>query len=135
MSAIIDPIDRTTAVLFGDGAGAVLLEPAEPGFGVLDFVHRVDGSGADDLYMLAGGSRGPASAETVAAREHYLRQNGRAVFKFAVTRHGRLHRGAARAPPADARRPRGGRFRTRPTSASSTPRPTGWGSRGSGWCR
>ena len=51
MSAIIDPIDRTTAVLFGDGAGAVLLEPAEPGFGVLDFVHRVDGSGADDLYM------------------------------------------------------------------------------------
>ena len=85
MSAIIDPIDRTTAVLFGDGAGAVLLEPAEPGFGVLDFVHRVDGSGADDLYMLAGGSRRPASAETVAGREHYLRQNGRAVFKFAVS--------------------------------------------------
>ncbi len=85
MSAIIDPIDRTTAVLFGDGAGAVLLEPAEPGFGVLDFVHRVDGSGADDLYMLAGGSRRPARAQTVAGREHYLRQNGRAVFKFAVT--------------------------------------------------
>jgi 3-oxoacyl-[acyl-carrier-protein] synthase-3 len=85
MSAIIDPTDRTTAVLFGDGAGAVLLEPAEPGFGVLDFLHRVDGSGAGDLYMLAGGSRRPASAETVAAREHYLRQNGRAVFKFAVT--------------------------------------------------
>ena len=85
MSAIIDPTDRTTAVLFGDGAGAVLLEPAEPGFGVLDFLHRVDGSGAGDLYMLAGGSRRPASAETVAGREHYLRQNGRAVFKFAVS--------------------------------------------------
>jgi 3-oxoacyl-[acyl-carrier-protein] synthase-3 len=85
MSAIIDPTDRTTAVLFGDGAGAVLLEPAEPGYGLLDFLHRVDGSGAGDLYMLAGGSRRPASAETVAGREHYLRQNGRAVFKFAVT--------------------------------------------------
>jgi 3-oxoacyl-[acyl-carrier-protein] synthase III len=85
MSAIIDPTDRTTAVLFGDGAGAVLLEPAEPGFGVLDFLHRVDGSGAGDLYMLAGGSRRPASADTVAGREHYLRQNGRAVFKFAVS--------------------------------------------------
>jgi 3-oxoacyl-[acyl-carrier-protein] synthase-3 len=85
MSAIIDPTDRTTAVLFGDGAGAVLLEPAEPGYGLLDFLHRVDGSGAGDLYMLAGGSRQPASAETVARREHYLRQNGRAVFKFAVS--------------------------------------------------
>jgi 3-oxoacyl-[acyl-carrier-protein] synthase-3 len=85
MSAIIDPTDRTTAVLFGDGAGAVLLERAEPGFGVLDFRHRVDGSGAGDLYMLAGGSRRPASAETVAGRAHYLRPNGRAVFKFAVS--------------------------------------------------
>jgi 3-oxoacyl-[acyl-carrier-protein] synthase-3 len=85
MSAIIDPADRTTAVLFGDGAGAVLLEPAEPGYGLLDFLHRVDGSGAGDLYMLAGGSRRPASPATVAAGEHYLRQNGRAVFKFAVS--------------------------------------------------
>jgi 3-oxoacyl-[acyl-carrier-protein] synthase-3 len=86
MSAIIDPLDRTTAVLFGDGAGAVLLEPAEPGYGVLDFHHRVDGSGRDDLLMPAGGSLRPASAETVAGREHFLRQNGRVVFKFAVTR-------------------------------------------------
>jgi 3-oxoacyl-[acyl-carrier-protein] synthase III len=85
MSAIIDPLDRTTAVLFGDGAGAVLLEEAEPGFGLLDFYHRVDGSGRDDLLMPAGGSLKPASAETVAAREHFLRQNGRTVFKFAVT--------------------------------------------------
>jgi 3-oxoacyl-[acyl-carrier-protein] synthase-3 len=85
MSAIIDPLDRTTAVLFGDGAGAVLLEPAEPGFGILDFLHRVDGSGRDDLMMPAGGSLRPASAETVAAREHFLKQNGRTVFKFAVS--------------------------------------------------
>jgi 3-oxoacyl-[acyl-carrier-protein] synthase-3 len=85
MSAIIDPRDRTTAVLFGDGAGAVLLEPAEPGFGILDFLHRVDGSGRTDLMMPAGGSLKPASAETVAAREHFLKQNGRTVFKFAVS--------------------------------------------------
>jgi 3-oxoacyl-[acyl-carrier-protein] synthase III len=85
MSAIIDPQDRTTAVLFGDGAGAVLLEPAEPGFGMLDFHHRVDGSGRQDLLMPAGGSLRPASQETVARREHFLRQNGRVVFKFAVS--------------------------------------------------
>ena len=85
MSAIIDPLDRTTAVLFGDGAGAVLLEPAEPGYGLLDFYHRVDGSGRDDLLMPAGGCLRPASHETVAAREHYLRQNGKTVFKFAVS--------------------------------------------------
>ena len=85
MSAIIDPLDRTTAVLFGDGAGAVLLEPAEPGYGLLDFYHRVDGSGRDDLHMPAGGSARPATVETVEAREHYLRQNGKTVFKFAVS--------------------------------------------------
>jgi 3-oxoacyl-[acyl-carrier-protein] synthase-3 len=85
MSSIIDPLDRTTAVLFGDGAGAVLLEPAEPGFGFLNFHHRVDGSGRDDLLMPAGGSLHPASADTVAARQHFLRQNGRVVFKFAVS--------------------------------------------------
>jgi 3-oxoacyl-[acyl-carrier-protein] synthase-3 len=85
MSAIIDPLDRTTAVLFGDGAGAVLLEPAEPGYGLLDFYHRIDGSGRNDLLMPAGGSLHPATAETVAARQHYLRQNGKVVFKFAVS--------------------------------------------------
>src|SRR6185369_5352920 len=85
MSAIIDPTDRTTAVLFGDGAGAVLLEPAEPGYGLLDFYHRVDGSGRGDLLMPAGGSLRPASHETVDARGHFLQQNGKAVFKFAVT--------------------------------------------------
>jgi 3-oxoacyl-[acyl-carrier-protein] synthase-3 len=85
MSAIIDPLDRTTAVLFGDGAGAILLEPAEPGFGLLDFYHRVDGSGRDDLLMPAGGSLHPASHATVEARGHFLKQNGKVVFKFAVS--------------------------------------------------
>jgi 3-oxoacyl-[acyl-carrier-protein] synthase III len=85
MSSIIDPLDRTTAVLFGDGAGAALLEPAEPGYGILDFYHRVDGSGWNDLLMPAGGSKLPPSIATVTARQHFLRQNGRAVFKFAVS--------------------------------------------------
>jgi 3-oxoacyl-[acyl-carrier-protein] synthase-3 len=85
MSSIIDPLDRTTAVLFGDGAGAALLEPAEEGFGILDFYHRVDGSGRNDLHMPAGGSMLPASAATVSARQHYLKQNGKVVFKFAVS--------------------------------------------------
>jgi 3-oxoacyl-[acyl-carrier-protein] synthase-3 len=85
MSSIIDPFDRTTAVLFGDGAGAALLEPAEPEYGLLDFYHRVDGSGRNDLLMPAGGSSLPASTATVAARQHFLKQNGKVVFKFAVT--------------------------------------------------
>jgi 3-oxoacyl-[acyl-carrier-protein] synthase-3 len=86
MSAIIDPLDRTTAVLFGDGAGAVLLEPAEPDYGLLDFYHVVDGSGRHELLMPAGGSLHPASVDTVTERQHFLKQNGRSVFKFAVTR-------------------------------------------------
>jgi 3-oxoacyl-[acyl-carrier-protein] synthase-3 len=85
MSSIIDPLDRTTAVLFGDGAGAVLLEAAEPGYGILDFHHRVDGSGRNDLLMPAGGSLLPPSTATVSARQHFLKQNGKVVFKFAVS--------------------------------------------------
>jgi 3-oxoacyl-[acyl-carrier-protein] synthase-3 len=85
MSSIIDPLDRTTAVLFGDGAGAVLLEAAEAERGIIDFYHRVDGSGRNDLLMPAGGSLLPPSAATVAARQHYLKQNGKVVFKFAVS--------------------------------------------------
>ncbi|MFL5447789.1 MAG: beta-ketoacyl-ACP synthase III [Gemmatimonadales bacterium] len=85
MSSIIDPLDRTTAVLFGDGAGAVLLEPAEPTFGIMDFHHRVDGSGRNDLLMPAGGSLHPPSLETVTRRQHFLKQNGKVVFKFAVS--------------------------------------------------
>jgi 3-oxoacyl-[acyl-carrier-protein] synthase-3 len=85
MSSIIDPLDRTTAVLFGDGAGAALLEAAEPGYGLLDFYHRVDGSGRNDLLMPGGGSAMPASAASVANRQHFLKQNGKVVFKFAVS--------------------------------------------------
>jgi len=85
MSSIVDPLDRATCVLFGDGAGAVLLEPSpEDGIGVLDFILRCDGSGGKHLNMPAGGSLMPASRETVDKRLHYVQQDGRSVFKFAV---------------------------------------------------
>lgn len=84
MSAIVDYSDRTTCVIFGDGAGAVLLEPTYDGFGVLDSLLKTDGSGKNYLHMKAGGSLKPASLETVAAREHFIYQEGQAVFKFAV---------------------------------------------------
>ncbi len=85
MSRIIDYTDRATCVLFGDGAGAMLLEPAESGSeGLLDFLHEVDGSGGKYLYMPAGGSRHPASRETVESGMHYVHQDGQQVFKFAV---------------------------------------------------
>jgi 3-oxoacyl-[acyl-carrier-protein] synthase-3 len=87
MTSILDYKDRTTCVLFGDGAGAVLLEPAENGEdGVLDFVHDVDGSGGKYLFMPAGGSLHPASHETVDQRMHYVHQEGAQVFKYAVRR-------------------------------------------------
>jgi 3-oxoacyl-[acyl-carrier-protein] synthase-3 len=84
MSAIVDYSDRTTCILFGDGAGAILLEPNTNGYGVLDSILRSDGSGAQYLKMVAGGSLKPASIETVMAKEHYIYQEGPAVFKFAV---------------------------------------------------
>lgn len=84
MSAIIDYGDRTTCIIFGDGAGAVLLEPDENGYGVLDSILRSDGSGCKHLHMKAGGSARPASIETVMAKEHYVYQEGQAVYKFAV---------------------------------------------------
>lgn len=84
MSSIINYEDRTTCVIFGDGAGCVLLEPDSEGYGVMDFVLRSDGAGAEHLYMKAGGSRYPASEKTVAAKEHFVTQNGAAVFKNAV---------------------------------------------------
>jgi 3-oxoacyl-[acyl-carrier-protein] synthase-3 len=85
MSSIIDYTDRSTCVLFGDGAGAVVVSPAEEGgFGIIDFEHEIDGSGGDVLCMPAGGSRLPASHETVDQRLHYVKQDGQAVFKFAV---------------------------------------------------
>ncbi len=84
MSSIIDYNDRATCIIFGDGAGAVLLEPNEEGFGVLDSILRSDGSGCQYLHMKAGGSKKPASIETVMAKEHYVYQDGQPVFKFAV---------------------------------------------------
>jgi 3-oxoacyl-[acyl-carrier-protein] synthase-3 len=84
MSSIIDYSDRTTCILFGDGAGAVLLEPNEEGYGVIDNILKSDGSGAKYLHMKAGGSVKPATNETVAAKEHFVYQEGQAVFKFAV---------------------------------------------------
>ena len=84
MSAIVDYSDRTTCILFGDGAGAVLLEPSKDDYGVLDSILRSDGSGAQYLHMKAGGSLKPASVETVTAKEHFIYQEGQAVFKFAV---------------------------------------------------
>ncbi len=84
MSSIINMEDRATCVLFGDGAGAVILEPVAEGLGILDFEHRVDGSGGCLLQMPAGGSRKPASHATVDAKEHYVHQSGSEVFKSAV---------------------------------------------------
>ncbi len=85
MSSIIDYTDRSTCILFGDGAGAVLMEPcAEGEIGLIDFHHEVDGSGGGSLYMPAGGSLLPASHETVDRREHFVHQDGQSVYKFAV---------------------------------------------------
>lgn len=85
MTSIIDYTDRATCVLFGDGAGAVVVSPAgEAGFGIIDFEHEIDGSGGTALCMPAGGSLRPASHETVDQRLHYVKQDGGTVFKFAV---------------------------------------------------
>ncbi|PYX22489.1 MAG: 3-oxoacyl-ACP synthase [Acidobacteria bacterium] len=85
MSSIIDYTDRATCVIFGDGAGAVILEPAEEdGVGLIDYIHEVDGSGGNALYMPGGGSLNPSSRETVEKKMHYVHQDGQAVFKFAV---------------------------------------------------
>lgn len=85
MTSIIDYQDRTTCVIFGDGAGAVLLEPNEEGLGVRDFILRSDGSGREYLIQPGGGSVFPPSNETVEKRMHYVKQEGKQVFKFAVT--------------------------------------------------
>jgi len=85
MSSVIDYTDRTTCIIFGDGAGAVLLEPAAEGeTGMIDFLHEIDGAGAASLYMPGGGSLHPPTAETVAKKMHYVHQEGQAVYKFAV---------------------------------------------------
>ena len=85
MSSIIDYTDRATCIIFGDGAGAVILEAADSdSLGLIDFIHEVDGSGGCSLYMPGGGSLHPSTHETVDAKMHYVHQDGQAVFKFAV---------------------------------------------------
>jgi 3-oxoacyl-[acyl-carrier-protein] synthase-3 len=86
MSSILDYADRATCILFGDGAGAVLLEPAGESEGILDFEHDVDGSGGQFLYMPGGGSLHPATAETVDKKMHFVHQEGSQVFKYAARR-------------------------------------------------
>jgi 3-oxoacyl-[acyl-carrier-protein] synthase-3 len=84
MSSIVDYTDRTTCIIFGDAAGAVMLEPTAEEVGVFDYIHKSDGQGAEFLRMKAGGSRYPATHETVDNREHSVYQDGKSVFKFAV---------------------------------------------------
>ena len=84
MSSIIDYTDRATCIIFGDGAGAVLLEPNQEGNGIMDAILKSDGSGREYLHIKAGGSLKPASVESVMAKEHYAFQDGQPVFKFAV---------------------------------------------------
>ena len=85
MSSIINYEDRTTCIIFGDGAGAVLLEPSTDEYGIVDSIIKSDGSGRIHLHQKAGGSAKPASHETVDAKEHYVYQEGQSVYKFAVT--------------------------------------------------
>jgi 3-oxoacyl-[acyl-carrier-protein] synthase-3 len=93
MSSIINFEDRTTCVLFGDGAGAVLLEPSDSeDVGILDYMHEIDGSGGQFLYMPAGGSLNPSSHETVDKKMHYVHQEGQPVFKYAVRKMGEISR-------------------------------------------
>jgi 3-oxoacyl-[acyl-carrier-protein] synthase III len=95
MTSILNPEDRTTLILFGDGAGAVLLEPCAEGeeaYGILDYRHEIDGSGGEHLYMPGGGSLHPSSRDTVDRKMHYVHQNGQAVFKYAVRKMEELSR-------------------------------------------
>src|SRR5215475_2511961 len=94
MSSIINFEDRATCVLFGDGAGAVLLEPSEDdNLGIIDFLHEVDGSGGQFLYMPGGGSLKPPTHETVDRKMHFVHQEGQPVFKYAVRKMGEISRG------------------------------------------
>jgi 3-oxoacyl-[acyl-carrier-protein] synthase-3 len=86
MTSILNFEDRATCVLFGDGAGAALLEPAAEGEGILDFQHDIDGSGGCDLFMPGGGSLNPSTKETVEKKMHFVHQGGQQVFKYAVRR-------------------------------------------------
>jgi 3-oxoacyl-[acyl-carrier-protein] synthase III len=91
MSSIIDYTDRSTCILFGDGAGAAVLSPAgDDEHGIIDFTHEIDGHGGEALCMPAGGSLKPASHETIEQRLHYVKQDGQTVFKFAVTKNSEI---------------------------------------------
>jgi 3-oxoacyl-[acyl-carrier-protein] synthase-3 len=90
MSSILDYTDRATCILFGDGAGAVILEQAQDGEGIIDFVHEIDGSGACALYMPGGGSLHPSTHESVDKKMHFVHQDGQAVFKYAVRKMGEV---------------------------------------------
>lgn len=104
MSRILDYTDRTTCILFGDGAGAFLIEPSDsPDEGFIGFLNEIDGSGACFLNMPAGGSRLPASAETVERRQHYVKQAGPQVFKYAVRKMSELSEAALRKYGLDSR--------------------------------
>ena len=118
MSAIIDYTDRATCVLFGDGAGAVLLEPSRK-YGIIDTLICSDGAGMPHLHQKAGGSRMPPTAETVAKRLHYVHQEGAAVYKFAVARMAEVASELMKRNQPDQRQRSIGWCRTRPTSASS----------------
>ena len=123
MSSIIDYTDRATCVLFGDGAGAVLLEPNKK-FGITDTLICSDGSGMPHLHQKAGGSRMPPTAETVAKRLHYVHQEGAAVYKFAVARMAEVADRIDEAQSAQWRRRSIGWCRIRPIGASSKQRPS-----------
>jgi len=90
MSSILDYTDRSTCILFGDGAGADIFELADDGVGIIDFLHEIDGSGGCSLYMPGGGSLHPATHETVDKKMHFVHQEGQAVFKYAVRKMGEV---------------------------------------------
>ena len=123
MSSIIGYADRATCVLFGDGAGAVLLEPSRK-YGIIDTLIGSDGAGMPHLHQKAGGSRMPPTAETVAKRLHYVHQEGAAVYKVAVARMAEVATYANEAQSAQRRRLSIGWRRTKPTVGSSRRPPT-----------
>ena len=131
LSRVVDWEDRSTCVLFGDGAGAVVLERVSEG-GFLGFELGADGSGGPQLYIPAGGSRQPASAESVAARQHFAKMNGREVFKFATPCARRLGREGAARMRRRRRATSTSTCRTRRTCGSSSTRARNWAFRRSG---
>ena len=127
-SRIVDPHDKKTYPLFGDGAGAVLLAAAATNQGLIAYTMGADGSGEELLCMKAGGSRNPASVETVQRGEHFMRMDGRPIFKWAIRLIDRSVRDVLEHAKHDNRRSRSVSCCTRRTSAFSTPPPKSWAS-------